>query len=129
MEHTADVGVRARAASLEAVFERVTHGLLEIIGAFRPGVGSAVEVSVEGRDLGAVLVGWLEEVLYLQDAKDNVVTRLEVREVGEGSAHGTVWVRQRQAELEGTAVKAVTYHGLKVEKIKRSWVAQVFFDI
>ena len=129
MEHTADVGVRARASSLEGVFEQVTYGLLEIIGAFRPGVGSAVQVRVEGRDLGAVLVGWLEEVLYLQDAKDNVITRLEVHEVDEDSARGTVWVRQRQAALEGTAVKAVTYHQLKVEKIKRSWVAQVFFDI
>ena len=129
MEHTADVGVRARASSLEAVFEHVTHGLLEIVGAYRPGVGSAVEVSVEGRDLGAVLVGWLEEVLYLQDAKDNVITRFEVHEVTDESAKGTVWLRQRQAALEGTAVKAVTYHQLKVEKIKRSWSAQVFFDI
>lgn len=129
MEHTADVGVRARAPSAEGVFEQATLGLLEIIGALRPGVGSAVEVNVEGRDLGAVLVGWLEEVLYLQDAKDNVITRLEVLEVSDESARGTVWVRKRQASLEGTAVKAVTYHQLEVGRSKKGWTAQVFFDI
>lgn len=129
MEHTADVGVRASAPSVEEVFEQITFGLLDIVGALRPGVGSAVEVTVEGRDLGAVLVGWLEEVLYLQDAKDNVVTRLEVTEVSEEAARGTVWVRGRQAALEGTAVKAVTYHQLAVKRGRKGWTAQVFFDI
>jgi len=129
LEHTADVGVRASAPSAEGVFEQIALGLLDIVGALRPGVGAAVEVNVEGRDLGAVLVGWLEEVLYLQDAKDNVITRLEVHEVTDETARGTVWVRQRQASLEGTAVKAVTYHQLSVDKGKKGWTAQVFFDI
>jgi SHS2 domain-containing protein len=129
VEHTADVGVRANAPSLAALFEQVTLGLLDITGALRPGPGRAAEVEAEGRDLGAVLVAWLEEVLYLQDGEDNVIARLEVHEVSDRAVTGTVWVRERDGSLEGTAVKAVTYHQLSVDESEQGWSALVFFDI
>jgi hypothetical protein len=36
LEHTAGVGVRARGATLEEVFEHATEGLAEVLGALRP---------------------------------------------------------------------------------------------
>ena len=129
LEHTADVGVRALAPSLEAVFEQATLGLLDIVGALQPGNGTPVDVEVEGRDLAAVLVAWLEEVLYLQDALDNVVASVQVTGVSDRAARGTVRVKPRERTLEGTAVKAVTYHQLAVDADAEGWSAQVFFDI
>jgi SHS2 domain-containing protein len=129
LEHTADVGVRAAAATIEEVFEQATLGMLEITGALGEGEGAAHVISVQGRDLGAILVGWLEEVLYLQDAKDNVIVGIEVAGVGDEGAQGTVWVKAREGSLEGTAVKAVTYHQLSIEPADDGWVAQVYFDI
>ena len=129
LEHTADVGVRATAETVEGVFEQATFGLLDITGALRPGIGTEVRIDVEADDLGALLVYWLEEVLYLQDARDSVITSLSVSSIADRRATGTVGVAPRKEELEGTAVKAITYHQLQVTETSEGWVAVVFFDI
>lgn len=129
LEHTADVGVRARAASLEGLFEQATYGLLEITGAFQPGDGREVVIEVAARDLAAVLVDWLSEVLYVQDTQDAVVTRVVVTEVHSSRAVGSVGLRERSGTLEGTAVKAITYHQLKVVRDGSDWLAEFYVDV
>jgi SHS2 domain-containing protein len=129
LEHTADVGVRARAPSLEGVFEQATYGLLEISGAYQEGEGAEVRIEVSARDLPAVLVDWLSEVLYAQDARDAIVTKVSVTTVHPGSAVGSIALRDRPGMLEGTAVKAITYHQLKVAQEDGEWVAEVYVDV
>ena len=130
LEHTADVGVRAEASSLQECFRQMTLGLLDISGAYRPDGGDKRDISVEADDLGALLVAWLEEVLYLQDSADAVVTDVTVDRVEPGEASGFVSITQRGHQvLEGTAVKAITYHQLSVARTEEGWAATVFFDI
>jgi SHS2 domain-containing protein len=129
LEHTADVGVRAFGPSVESVFEQATRGLLDITGAGRSGTGEVVEIDVEAADLGALLVYWLEEVLYLQDARDSVVGEVTIDSVTGTNARGRVTIASREEDLEGTAVKAITYHQLRVERQDAGWVAVVYFDI
>jgi SHS2 domain-containing protein len=130
LEHTADVGVRAVGSSLKECFRQMTLGLLEISGAYRPDGGDKRDISVEADDLGALLVYWLEEVLYIQDSADAVVTDVTVNEVGTDEAVGSVSIAPRGNEvLEGTAVKAITYHQLSVARTEEGWTATVFFDI
>ena len=129
LEHTADVGVRAWGPTLEAAFEQATHGLLDITGAWRPGPGARQEIAVTGRDLGAVLVDWLGEVLYLQDSLDVVVCGLAVERAGSERAEGWIEVADRPDVIEGTAVKAITYHQLSVERRGEHWETVVYLDI
>ncbi|MGH2757369.1 MAG: archease [Actinomycetota bacterium] len=128
-EHTADVGIRAWGATLEECFQQATLGLLDITGASATGEGSRTEVTVEGRDLGSVLVDWLSEVLYLQDARDAVITGFEVAHVDDNSASGWIALRPRDEPLTGTAVKAITYHGLSVERGDDAWKAELVVDV
>ena len=130
IEHTADVGIRARASALNELFEQATLGLLDIAGAYHPDLsGDRTAISVEARDLEGLLVDWLSEVLYLQDARDMVITDVHVDAVSEGSASGHVAVAPRTTSLEGTAVKAITYHAIEVAQTPDGWIAQVFVDI
>lgn len=129
LEHTADVGVRGWGSSPEEAFEQTTLGLLDIVGAWAPGGGDRHEIKVTARDLGALLVDWLGEVLYLQDSRDVVICGLRVQEVGEDSAEGWVEVAPRPEHIEGTAVKAITYHQLNVRRTEAGWEATVFLDI
>jgi SHS2 domain-containing protein len=130
IEHTADVGIRARAGTLNELFEQTTLGLLDIAGAYQPDLsGEKTSISVDARDLEGLLVDWLSEVLYLQDARDMVVTDVRVDMVAEGSASGHVDVAPRTESLEGTAVKAITYHAIEVAESPEGWVAQVFVDV
>jgi protein archease len=130
LEHTADVGIRARGDTLEATFEAATHGLGSILGAWRPGAGEEMRVIVESGDIPAQLVDWLSEVLFLQDSRDAVIAGVHVDSVSDEGTSGTVTLSPRDDDvLEGTAVKAITYHQLRVERSDRGWVAELYVDV
>jgi SHS2 domain-containing protein len=129
LEHTADVGVRARGATLEAVFEQATLGLAEVLGAWRPGKGEPVAVEVTAGDLGGLLVDWLNEVLWLQEARQAAVAAVRVERAGDGLAAGTVAFSAAGPPPDGTFVKAVTYHRLRVERDGGGWLAEVYLDV
>ena len=128
--HTADVGLRASAATLEATFAEATRALCSISGTWKPGPGTDTSIEVTGGDVGAVLVDWLGEIVYLQDARDSVIAGVQVNEAGETSATGSVTLAPRGGTSpEGTAVKAITYHQLSVTPIDSGWTARVFVDV
>ena len=130
LEHTADIGIRARGAGLEEVFEHATEGLAEVMGALRPGTGAAVAVEVAADDPGGLLVDWLNEVLWLREVREAVVAGVRVERVGDGTASGVVVLAAGGAAVDGTFVKAVTYHRLRVEPDPGGgWVAEVYLDV
>ena len=130
LEHTADIGIRARGAGLEEVFEHATEGLAEVMGALRPGTGEAVAVGVAADDPGGLLVDWLNEVLWLREVREAVVAGVRVERVGDGTASGVVVLATGGAPADGTFVKAVTYHRLRVEPDPGGgWVAEVYLDV
>ena len=132
LEHTADVGIRAWAGSLEEAFERATEGLAEVLGALRPGDGDGepVPVEVTADDLGGLLVDWLNEVLWLREVRQAALAGVEVERVGDGVARGTVALASGGAAPDGTFVKAVTYHRLRVEPDPGGgWLVEVYLDV
>jgi SHS2 domain-containing protein len=130
IEHTADVGFRARGNTLEELFETATRALLEINGAHGSDGGRKVDIDVSARDVGGLLVQWLAEVLFELEAADGVVTGIEVRAVSDETARGTVVLRERGDHAhDGTHVKAITYHQLRVEPEGSGWVAEVYVDV
>ena len=145
LEHTADVGIRAWAGSLEAAFERATEGLAEVLGALRPkggsggppgwstgepGPGDLVPVEVTADDLGGLLVDWLNEVLWLREVRQAALAGVEVERVGDGVARGSVALATGGPDPDGTFVKAVTYHRLRVEPDPSGgWLVEVYLDV
>jgi SHS2 domain-containing protein len=132
LEHTADVGLRVRGDTPAQVMEAAAEGLATLEGAWFPGRGAEREVLVEASDLGALLVTWLDELLYLRDAEDVVFGRFAVR-IDNGdvpSATARVHVEPRgDRVLESAGVKAATYHGLRFEPENGGWVADVYLDV
>ena len=95
-----------------------------------PGRGRARGDRGEATDLAGVLVEWLGESLYEQDARNASLAGAALDEVSASGARGTVVVRPFVGEpSEGVQIKAVTYHQLSVEPDDDGWVATVFFDI
>jgi SHS2 domain-containing protein len=130
LEHTADVGIRATGDTVEECFEQAALGLAEIVGILRPGTGERVEIAVSAGDLGALLVDWLDEILYLHDSRDAVITAVRVGSVEEGRVDGFVELRARgDTPIEGTQVKAVTFHRLDVRETQEGCVAVVYVDV
>jgi SHS2 domain-containing protein len=130
LEHTADVGIRARGPTLEEAFRQAALGLADIMGARRDATGERLSISLSGEDIEGLLVDWLNEVLWLLDARDGVLTGVTVHHVDASGVEGEIFSAPRGDEvLEGTAVKAVTYHQLKVEAAEGLWTARVFVDV
>lgn len=131
LEHTADVGVRARGTTLEDVFEQATRGLTDIVGIWRPGKGTRQDISLESDDVGALLVDWLSDVVFFHDSQGAAITEVHVERAGCNEVEGWISLTplEEDEEVEGTQIKAVTYHQLKVERSGEGWVAEVYFDV
>ncbi|MFO0967610.1 MAG: archease [Gemmataceae bacterium] len=131
-EHTADLGLRVRAADLNGLFVEAAQALFEAVcpdlASIRP--ERRVEVRVAGDEPDFLLFDWLKELLYHFDAEHLLFGRFEAKVTDKGVT-GAAWgepIDESRHVLEHE-VKAITYHGLRVEKDADGWLAEVIVDI
>ncbi len=131
-EHTADLGLRIRAADLDTLFAEAAQGLFSVLvedlTTVRPAQAVAVRIDGDERDL--LLFDWLKELLYRFDAEHLLFSKFDVK-VGLGSLSATAWGEplDRSRHVLDHEVKAITYHGLRVEPVEGGWEAEVIVDI
>jgi SHS2 domain-containing protein len=131
-EHTADLGLRIRAPDLDALFaeagEALFSTLVEDLKAVRP--EQRIDVRLAGDDREYLLFDWLRELLYRFDAQHLLLCRFEVK-VGEAGLEASAWGEplDRARHEPAHEVKAITYHGLRVERTPDGWLAEVIVDI
>jgi SHS2 domain-containing protein len=132
LEHTADIGFRAEAATLESLFETCARALLDIAADTSDAAARAhFDFEVAGEDLGSVLVNFLSEILYLFDAGRCVPSTVEVERVTPTSVRARLSGEPRNPSRHPwrLIVKAVTYHDLEVRERAGRWHARVFLDV
>lgn len=130
LEHTADVGLRLRGSTLEEVFRTAGEGFAELQGAWYPREGEPRSVEVLGSDPGQLLVAWLDELLYLQEAHDVVFGGFDVEAVNDDRVRARVRLAPRDGRsLESVGVKAATLHRLMVERRPEGWLAEIYLDV
>ena len=131
-DHTADVGIRARAADLPGLLTEAARGLFSLIAEPVPedAQGSRVELGVRGDRADLLLFDWLSELLYVADRDRTVLADFEVALV-EGGLEG----HARAISIDDSGivllreVKAITYHGLSVEREGHEWIAEFIVDV
>lgn len=131
-EHTADLGLRVRAADLPTLFAEAGMGLFSIVAGDLAQIRltQTAAIRLEGDRRDELFFDWLSELLYQFETKRLLLGRFDVRlhERGlEAVVAGEPWDPQRH-RLEHE-VKAITYHGLKVEQTPDGWLAEVVVDI
>lgn len=130
LEHTADVGIRAWGPSAARAFEQAALGLGELMGVRIPGPGERRVVRVEGEDEADVLVGFLNELLYLHETELAGFASVEVLEVSAHALEAEVELVPLRAPGSGVAVKAATYHQVAVERRPDGTVeVRVYVDV
>lgn len=130
LEHTADVGLELSGDTLEEVFQAAGEGFATLQGAWFPGVGEEREVEVRAVDNSGLLVAWIDELLYMQEAEDAVFGGFDVERVTDGALRAVVRIAPRaERELEAVGVKAATYHRLRLERGNDGWSADVYLDV
>ncbi len=131
IDHTADLGFETEGKTLPDLFERAALALADIIARIEPLVAREKrEVRVQGRDDAARLRAFLDEVLFQFETKGFLPKKARVvidDDVVKGVLEGeSVDLATHPIER---VVKAVTYHGLLVEKRKKGFWARVILDL
>lgn len=132
LEHTADVGIIAYGKDLNQVFVNAARGFLSLVVNPRSVRESVTkELVIEAEDEPALMVAWLNELIYLLEVERLLFkgfeilsltpTRLRARGFGER------FDPQRHALKR--YIKAATYHMLEVGKGRKGFRARVIFDI
>jgi SHS2 domain-containing protein len=132
LDHTADIGLRARGTTLEELFENAAHGLAAILDRATTAPGAeplGLEVDLESGDVEGLLVTWLDEILFLLQERDACLAELRVRQVGPTKVRGELHVARCADVPQGTELKATTYHQLAVGDDGEAHWATVYFDV
>jgi SHS2 domain-containing protein len=136
-EHTADLGLRIRAADLDALFAEAAQALFSVIVEDIQAIAprQKFEVRLQGDEREYLLFDWLNWLLYEFDTKHFVCGKFEVHAepspMVPTGLYAKVWGEPLDPARHGLGheVKAITYHGLKVEQTSDGWLAEVIVDI
>jgi len=131
-DHTADLGLRVRAADLNTLFAEAGEALIAVLVEDPTSIEprEQMELRIEGSDRAYLLFDWLKELLYLFDGEQKLFRRFEVQ-VADDMLTAKAWGEplDRARHQLSHEVKAITYHGLKVAQESGEWVAEVIVDI
>jgi SHS2 domain-containing protein len=133
-EHTADLGLRIEAESLEDLFETAAVGLFQMIVANLDQVRPLEqrEVVLESDTTAELLVIWLNELIFESETRHVVYSRFQVRLEEDGLRLRAIIAGEAidpSRHVLDHEVKAVTRHGLKLEGRGEGWLAEVIVDI
>ena len=131
-EHTADLGLRVEAPDEATLFAEAARGLFAMIVEEVPEtVGEQrypFRVDAERRDL--LLLDCLNELLFCFETRRLLLREFRVTFSPEGlvaTALGQPLDPARHRLLR--EVKAITFHGLRVERSESGWLAELIVDI
>lgn len=129
--HTGEVQVRIAGTDLTELFEEAGYALADVMlgegHAQAPPDAREELVTLEAGDLEALLVDWLNELIFRADARKRVYTDFRVDALSERALHARI--RGFTPPVLKTAVKAATFHGLGIREHEDFFTATVVLDV
>ncbi len=132
LPHTADLAWRIRGGSLPELFENAAGALVATMTDRRYIRRlEKREIAVESPDREALLVDWLNHLLYLFDVAGFLGREFQVTALTDQRLQATAWgeVFDPERHPEKTAIKAATYHHLEIVPRGDGWQATVILDL
>ncbi len=130
--HTADVAYRIRGGSLAEIYVNAACALVATMAdrrRLRPRQTRTIEVDAPDRE--ALLVSWLNYLLYLYDVDGFLGRLFDIVELSDerlqARARGETYDPVRH--VGKSAVKAATYHHLEITPRNHGWRATVILDL
>ncbi len=129
LPHTADLKIRVFGRTKEELFSNALLGITEALRAeIKEQKIRIKDIKVKSPDLGALLVDFLSEVLYLTQVNKEIYIKVKFKEFSDTELKAELF--GRKVERFGEDIKAVTYHNLDVHQGKDgTWEATVLFDV
>jgi SHS2 domain-containing protein len=128
IEHTADRAFRVTGRDMAALLENAARAMRALDGPRPTAEPSATrEIEVGGVDRESLLVNWLNEILYVEQAHQLVCEGFHIDELENHRLHARV--ETRECGRSYTRIKAVTFHNLKIRETAEGLEAEVVLDV
>lgn len=132
IDHTADIGIKISAPDLGALFSSAAWALFDLTcNLDKVENRTHVGLRLEGPDLEALMVSWLNELIYHHEHSSLLLGEFEV--VISGRFNLSAVARGEVVDLSRHEIfrnfKAATYHQLQVKRVGDLWTAQIIFDV
>lgn len=129
VDHTSEVQLQVGAESLAGLAAEAGRalGLLLLRGAPAEPAGPPRTLEVESADREALIVDWLNEILFVAEVDLWVAVEFEIEEASATRLRASA--RGVRVESPPSNVKAATFHGLRVVEGDEGLQAEVIFDV
>jgi SHS2 domain-containing protein len=131
LEHTADVGIKITGSSLTEIFWKAIHATVDILSGgieIKPRIERGFTAKEE--KIETALVSILEEIIYFFEKELFLPSVCSVnikKDIYKINLKGN-FVTAEDIK-NGTEIKAVTYHQLKIKEVRGGFQATVIFDV
>lgn len=135
LPHTADVAVKVYGGSLKELFTSAALAMFSILVTKKKNRAKValkeIHIKKKAELLEDLLKAWLDELLFHFSTEGRVLHRIKSLDVEEGAFEAKVLLEcfDRESYEMKDEIKAVTYHELKVERVRNRWQAHIIFDV
>ena len=128
VEHTGELELQLEAPTLPELFAEAGRALAELMIENGGGPETVhVDLTVHARDQAALLVSWLDELIYRAETEHAVFTRFDITSLTDtdlaAKIHGIT------PSAFQSPVKAATYHRLQLASRGGAFTATVVLDV
>ncbi|MBE0477658.1 archease [Candidatus Aerophobetes bacterium] len=132
INHTADLGIKVRGKNLSELFANAAYALFDIIlDISRVKPAQSRKIKIPGGEIEDIFFEWMRELLSKFNIDALALKEFTINKLDKTGLEAIVKGEQVDASRHNlkTEIKAVTYHGLKIQKNNKLWEVQVIFDI
>ncbi len=133
-DHTADIGVEITGRTKNMLFVNAAEALFDVMmgnQTSRKAAQRRKTIIIDGDDVADLLINFLREILYLFNGEKFVTGSCEIIKLTNKGLQARLTGEpfNSNKHLIKTEIKAVTYSGLTVDRVKAGWKARVIFDV
>ena len=132
LDHTADLALRVWAPSARELIEQAAAGFIGLmVDPDTVPPEREVAISATGAGPEELLVGWLNEILFVFDAQGMAPVRAKVDVLTDGEVRGRLFGQDFDPLHHDVrnVIKAVTFHDLSVKRMGDRLEVSIVFDV
>lgn len=129
LDHTSEITLHVGATDWPGLLAQAGRGLAELLLRGTPAEpdGDWRPLDVSSHDREALLVDWLNEILYVAETGLWIAVEIEIDDASE--THLKARARGVAVDEPPSLVKAATFHGLHVRDLPEGLEAEVILDV
>jgi SHS2 domain-containing protein len=129
LDHTADIKFQSFGKSLNEAFSNAAYAMINIISEDNIKEKTTRKIKVRGVDEKSLLYSFLEEILFLLNTEDFILSKVKKIEIKKNELTAELNGDDLKDYRLGLDVKAVTYNDMFIKKEKSKFIIQVVLDI